>query len=128
MTLIIVIASFFASFLTLFSGFGLGTILMPVIAVFFPVPVAVAVTALVHLLNNLFKLALLWQKIDWKIVLRFGIPALIATIPGALLLFALSGLPQITSYSVGHINAAITPLKIIVGLLLIFFATAEWLP
>jgi len=33
------------SALTLFSGFGLGTVLMPAFALFFPVPVAVAATA-----------------------------------------------------------------------------------
>lgn len=38
--------------LTLFSGFGLGTLLMPAFAVFFPVEVAVAATAVVHLATN----------------------------------------------------------------------------
>ena len=40
--------------LTLFSGFGLGTILMPVFALFFPLPLAIAATAVVHFANNLF--------------------------------------------------------------------------
>lgn len=48
--------AFVASGVTLFSGFGLGTVLlMPVFAVFFPVP-AIVLTAIVHFLNNLFKL------------------------------------------------------------------------
>ena len=38
--------------LTLFSGFGLGTLLMPAFALFFPVTVAVAATAVVHLANK----------------------------------------------------------------------------
>jgi hypothetical protein len=41
-------AAFAASGLTLFAGFGLGTLLMPVVALFFPVDVAIAITALVH--------------------------------------------------------------------------------
>lgn len=61
-----------ASGLTLFSGFGLGTLLMPVFALFFPVAVAIAATAVVHLANNLFKLALLARLADWRVVLRFG--------------------------------------------------------
>jgi len=44
-----------ASMLTLFSGFGLGTLLMPVVALFFPLEVAIALTAVVHLANNVFK-------------------------------------------------------------------------
>ena len=47
--------------LTLFSGFGLGTLLMPTFALFFPVEVAVAATAVVHLANNVFKLFLVGQ-------------------------------------------------------------------
>lgn len=40
------------SALTLFSGFGLGTILTPVFAIFFPIEVAIASTAVVHLSNE----------------------------------------------------------------------------
>ena len=50
--------------LTLFSGFGLGTLLMPVFAIFFPIEVAIAATAVVHLANNIFKLALLSRHAD----------------------------------------------------------------
>jgi len=34
--------------LTLFSGFGLGTLLMPTFVLFFPIEVAVAATAIVY--------------------------------------------------------------------------------
>ena len=37
-----------ASALTLFSGFGLGTLLLPAFALFFPVDLAVAMTAVLH--------------------------------------------------------------------------------
>lgn len=124
----IVITAFFASLLTLYSGFGLGTILMPVVAIFFPVAVAVALTAFVHLLNNLFKLALLWRKIDRDVVIRFGLPAMVMTVPGALLLGVLSDLPYSHDYMLAGMAATITPVKFLVGLLLIIFATAEWLP
>ncbi|KAF0170293.1 MAG: hypothetical protein FD161_4693 [Limisphaerales bacterium] len=40
---VVSLAALVATALTLFSGFGLGTLLMPVFAVFFPLPVAVAV-------------------------------------------------------------------------------------
>ena len=54
--LVVALVAFFASSLTLFSGFGLGTILMPAFALMMPVEVAIAATAVVHLANNLFKL------------------------------------------------------------------------
>ena len=56
--IVVCLAALLASALTLFSGFGLGTLLMPVVAIFFPLNLAIAITAIVHLLNNLFKFAL----------------------------------------------------------------------
>ena len=128
MTFVIVGAAFLAAVLTLFSGFGLGTILMPVMAIFFPLTVAVAMTALVHLLNNLFKLALLWRNVNWPVVWRFGLPALVAAVPGAWLLTHLSALPGLHAYTFMGTEAVITPVKLMIGLLLILFATLEWLP
>ena len=43
--LIVCITALLASGLTLFSGFGLGTVLLPAFAIFFPIEVAVAMTA-----------------------------------------------------------------------------------
>ena len=40
---VVPLAALVASALTLFSGFGLGTLLMPVVALFFPVEVAIAI-------------------------------------------------------------------------------------
>lgn len=42
------VSALLVSGLTLFSGFGLGTVLMPVFALFFPLPLAIAATAVVH--------------------------------------------------------------------------------
>ena len=69
-----------ASGLTFFSGFGLGTLLLPAFALFFPVEHAVALTAVVHFLNNLFKLALVGRHADRRVVVRFGIPAILAAV------------------------------------------------
>ena len=55
---LIAFAALVGSTLTLFSGFGLGTMMTPVFALFFPVPLAIAATAVVHLASNLFKLGL----------------------------------------------------------------------
>lgn len=60
--LIICSVAYVASGLTFFSGFGLGTLLSPALASFFPVELAVALTGVVHCLNGLFKLALIGQR------------------------------------------------------------------
>ena len=56
--LVICAVALLASGLTFFSGFGLGTLLLPAFALFFPIEQAVAMTAVVHFLNGLFKLGL----------------------------------------------------------------------
>src|SRR5438093_4300940 len=104
----------FVSALTLFSGFGLGTLLMPAFALFLPVPVAVAATAVVHLANNLFKLALVGRKADWTVVLRFALPAAAAAIFGATLLGLLAGVPPLLRYSLGGETRVVTPVKLTV--------------
>jgi uncharacterized protein len=88
-TLLIAAAALGASLLTLISGFGLGTLLLPVFAVFFPLEVAIVLTAVVHLLNNLFKLGLMWKAIHWPTVLRFGGPGIVGAFAGARLMLLL---------------------------------------
>ena len=80
--IIISIAALFASGLTMFSGFGLGTLLMPVVAIFFPVEIAIAMTAMVHLANNAFKVFLLGRSANRSVILRFGIPRGCCRLPG----------------------------------------------
>ena len=45
---IISLVAFLAAILTFFSGFGLGTILTPIMMIYFPVEIAVAFTGIVH--------------------------------------------------------------------------------
>lgn len=122
------IAAFGASGLTLFSGFGLGTLLMPVLAVFFPIELAVSLTAAVHLANNLFKLVLLGKHANRRIVIKFGIPALLAAFLGAWCLSLFAEARPITEYVIFGIVAEITPLKLMIAALMIFFAVVEILP
>lgn len=113
---------------TLFSGFGLGTILMPVFALFFPVPLAIAATAVVHLANNIFKFGLLAKQADWPVVARFGIPAAAAAIAGASLLAWFDRMPTVARYTIGGSVYEITMVKAVVGVLIVVFALLELWP
>ena len=84
--LIIGVCAFLAAGLTMYSGFGLGTLMLPVFALFFPVEVAVVATALVHGANNVFKVTLLGRSADREVVLKFGLTAIVAAVFGALAL------------------------------------------
>lgn len=126
--IIISIAAFISSLLTLYSGFGLGTILMPVFALFFPVEIAVALTAIVHLLNNFFKLALLGKHANWKVVLKFGLTAIIFAAAGALLLNSISFNDPLAAYTLFDKEYLIYPVKLVMGIIILGFAIVENLP
>lgn len=128
MDFIIGLTAFFASLLTLFSGFGLGTILTPVFGIFFPVNIAVALTGIVHLLNNLFKITLLGKNASRQIVLRFGLPSVAGGFLGAVILVGISQLPPLYTWQWGEKMLEITWLKLAIALLMIFFALMEILP
>lgn len=127
-TLLVAAATFFISGLTLFSGFGLGTLLMPVLALFFPIEHAVAVTALVHFLNNLFKLGLMGRYAVKRVVVTFGIPALLAAAGGAWLLVNLAHLTPIFTYSLGEKVCEVTWIGLCVGTLVLVFAFLDLKP
>ncbi len=122
------LAAFLASGITFFSGFGLGTILLPVFALFLPIEMAVVATAIVHFLNNLFKIMLVGRNASWHFVLRFGVPAILAAIAGAWLLGQMIDLRPIHSYMIGDRLLQITPLKLVIGGLLFIFAWFDLLP
>lgn len=126
--IILCIAALITSLLTFFTGFGLGTILTPVFAVFFPVEIAIALTGIVHFLNNLFKLTLVGRKADKEVLFRFGIPAFFAALLGAYLLLQITDWQPLYSYVIGSKEFTITPVKLVVAVLLIFFAVMEATP
>src|SRR5215212_2460410 len=92
------IVAFAIAILTFFSGFGLGTILTPVFVIFFPVDLAIGLTGVVHFFNNIFKLFLVGKNANKEVLLRFGIPAVVAAFAGAWLLLRISNLPPLFSY------------------------------
>lgn len=129
MDLIIISATALAaSLLTFFTGFGLGTILTPVFVIFFPVEIAIALTGIVHLLNNLFKLVLVGKEAKKNIVVRFGIPAIAGAFIGAELMIRLSDLSPLFSYHLFGKELFVFPIKLIVAVLMIFFALMEVIP
>lgn len=121
-------AALVVSGLTFFSGFGLGTLLMPFFAIFFPVEVAVAATAIVHLANNIFKVILVGRDADKNIAIKFAVPAAFGALIGAWLLGFFSELQPIVSYQLSNKSFSVMPVKVIIAILMIIFALVELLP
>jgi uncharacterized membrane protein YfcA len=125
---IICLVALLGSGLTLFSGFGLGTLLVPVFAIFFPIEIAIALTAIVHFLNNLFKLTLLGKNASKDIILKFGIPSIVAAFAGAYCLTLLTHIQPLLTYQFSNRTFEITPVKLTIAILLIVFALFDIIP
>ena len=126
--LLIGIAAFGAAVLTFFSGFGLGTILTPVFLLFFPADVAVGLVGTVHFLNNLYKVLLVGKAADWRVVLRFGLPAILAAFLGAGFLLSLPDGASWMSYTLLGKTFEITITKSMLAVLLLGFAIIDLSP
>ncbi|MBT8141264.1 MAG: sulfite exporter TauE/SafE family protein [Gammaproteobacteria bacterium] len=120
--------AFAVSLLTLFSGFGLGTLLLPAFVWFMPVEAAVATTALVHAANNLFKLFLLGRAANKKVLMRFGLPAVVMAFVGAYALTRFSGAGVLYQWEFLGREAEVSSIKIVLGSLILAFALFELVP
>lgn len=126
--IVISIAAFVVAILTFFSGFGLGTILTPVFMIFFPVELAIALTGVVHFFNNIFKIFLVGRNANREVLLRFGIPAVIAAIIGSWILLNITDLQPLFSYQAFGKHIEVYPVKFIISILLIIFASIDLVP
>ncbi|MDD4599532.1 hypothetical protein SDC9_03971 [bioreactor metagenome] len=81
--LVLIPVTMVTSLITLFTGFGVGTIMMPIMALFFDVKVAIFLAAIVHFFNNMSRLALYRSEINWGIIRRFGVVSIIGAFIGS---------------------------------------------
>lgn len=126
--IIISIVAFLTALLTFFSGFGLGTLLAPVLMLFFPVDVAIALTGIVHFFNNMFKLILVGKNVNKEVFLRFGIPAIVFAFIGAYVLLKIPNMQPLFSYELIGKTFHVYPLKLTIALLILFFAMMDVVP
>lgn len=114
--------------LTLFAGFGFGTLMLPVFALFFPLDVAVAATAVVHFARQAFKVAIIGKWASRAVVLRFAPPAAVGALVGAWLLQRAAALPALATYTLDGRPHAVTPIKVAMAVLILAAAAFEVVP
>ena len=83
--LLISIGAFIAAALTVPAGFGLSTLLTPLVLFVLPVHEAVAVVAIVHCAHNAGKFLSLRESVDFTAFRRYGVWLVVGAIIGALL-------------------------------------------
>ena len=78
-------ATFLAAALTVPAGFGLATMITPVVFLWLEPHEAVAVVAIVHGSHNAWKLKVLRESVDYSAVRRFGWAMVVGALLGAAL-------------------------------------------
>lgn len=90
---------------------------------------AIAGTAVVHFLNNVFKFLLMRKSVNWKVLLPFGLAAVPAAFLGAYLLTQFDNKDvHIASYMIGDRTFDILLLNVVYAAVLIAFALIELIP
>jgi len=69
------------------SGFGISTLMVPIMLFFLPYPETLLFVGVVHWFGDVSKLFIFKRGLNWKILLAFGIPGTIAAYMGARLTF-----------------------------------------
>lgn len=67
------------------SGFGMGTIMMPLLLRYFDYAETILLVAIIHWFHGLWKVLFFRQGINWRLLITFGIPSVIMSIVGALI-------------------------------------------
>ncbi len=116
------------AFLSFFSGFGLGTLLLPAFSLLFPLPLAIAATAVVHMLNNVFKLWLVGKFADRSMVIRFGLTSIVGAVAGAFLLSWLGQTGTLYTWHWGSAFFEVTVFELTIAILILVFSILEILP
>lgn len=74
------------------TGFGLSSVMVPVMALFYPLPEALLFVGVIHWFGDIWKLVLFREGIHWRLILSFGLPGILAAVLGASLVFRIPGI------------------------------------
>lgn len=85
--LLIMLLTIAASFVGTVSGFGISTVMIPVLFFFFPYAETLLLAGVLHWFNDIWKISLFREGIKWRLIVAFGVPAIIASYLGATLVF-----------------------------------------
>ncbi len=78
--------TFLVSIIGTITGFGMSTIMVPVVLLFLPLPETLLFVGVIHWFGDLWKILLFKHGIHKKLLIYFGIPGIIASAYGASLI------------------------------------------
>lgn len=84
---LIALLTFVAAGVGTLTGFGTSTLMVPVLASFYPLTQALLLVGIVHWFGNIWKMTLFRSGLRWGLILKFGLPGIVATVLGGFLIF-----------------------------------------
>lgn len=85
MNILFFVAALFAEIVGTIAGFGSSTIFLPLAVFFVDFKTALALVAFFHIFGNLGRISFFRHGLDKKLLLTFGLPSIVGTLIGALL-------------------------------------------
>lgn len=86
----IALLTLLASIIGTLAGFGISTIMIPVLLLILPLPQTLLLVGIIHWFNDIWKMFLFREGIRWKLFLTFGIPGIITSFIGSSLSLRIS--------------------------------------
>ena len=83
--IVLALVSVLAGAIAALAGFGIGSLLTPLLAVDLGTKLAVALVSVPHFVATASRLASLWREVDWRVFFRFGVLSATGGLVGALL-------------------------------------------
>ncbi len=81
----ITLLSMIANIIGTISGFGVSTVMTPILVFFLPFPETILLVCIIHWFHDVWKMLFFWHGIDWKVFVYFGLPTIVASVLGAML-------------------------------------------
>src|SRR4030042_7161264 len=81
--LFLTVLTFLAGIVGTITGFGISTIMVPVVLLLLPLPQTLLLVGLIHWFSDIWKMLLFKHGVDRKILIYFGLPGIITAAWGA---------------------------------------------
>jgi len=88
---VVALAALIAGAVAAVTGFGIGSLLTPLLALQFDTRAAVAIVAVPHLAASVVRYASLWRRADRRVIVMFGSFSVVGSLAGALLSVFMKG-------------------------------------
>ncbi len=86
----IALLTLLASTIGTLAGFGISTIMVPVLLIILPLPQTLLLVGVIHWFNDVWKIILFREGIRWKLFLAFGLPGILTSFIGSSLSLRIS--------------------------------------